>query len=235
MSEPIPDFEIYRTHMFEFKLRLTHCEKVANAPTSVIGLPALDYEFCFLQIRRMVELIAFSSVLRDEERYKRLREIEREADDRDHGDHSRDWETEAILKRLVAISPYCLPIPLKNKLNAIDGVFNFDRKNISVTHGRLIEIYKTCGGFLHGKNPFNKDFKELVSNGRRKYEGALKEIKKCTEYFRKLMWYHAAVSLEWQPGSDPKAPENPKSAWIVDFGDDATPSIIITIATARDA
>jgi hypothetical protein len=219
--------------MSEFKLRLTHCEKVANAPSPLLGLPALDSEFCFLQIRRMIELVAFSSVLRDEDRYKRLREIQRQENSRDHGDHSRDWEAPEILRRLAQISPYCLPIPLKPLTRGGAAVLNFDRKNISVTHGRLIEIYGICGGFLHGKNPFNKDYKNLVENERKKYADAYKEIKKSLAYFRKLMWYHAAVSLEWKPDDDPKSPANPKAAWIVDFGADEEFTVNMTIAKAN--
>jgi hypothetical protein len=183
----------------------------------------------------MVELIAFSSALRDENRYKRLREIQRQENSRDHGDHTRDWEAPEILRRLTQISPYCLPIPLKPLAKEGGPVLNFDRKNISVTHGRMIEIYGICGGFLHGRNPFNKDFKTLVENERKKYDGAHKEIKKCLDYFRKLMWYHAAVSLEWKPDDNPKDPANPKAAWIVDFGADEVPTIHITIAEANDA
>jgi hypothetical protein len=158
MNATVPVHEIYRTYMLEFKLRLQHCERIVGSSTPVTGLAALDSEFCFLQIRRLMEIITFSAFLRDEARYKKLRELQRLENPRDHGNHSRDWEAPEILRRLAQISPYCLPIPLKPSATRIGETLHLDRKGISVTHGRLIEIYGICGRFLHAKNPFDKDF-----------------------------------------------------------------------------
>jgi hypothetical protein len=231
-SPPVPPHEVYRTHMLEFKLRLEHCERISSASSPATGLQALDSEFCFLQIRRMVEIIAFSSVIRDESRYKRLREMQRENNNRDHGDHSKDWNAIEILQRLAQISPYCLPIPLKSKVTKHGKKVEFDRKNISVTHGRLIEVYKICGGYLHAKKPFNNDYNALVAEERQKYECAPVTIKKCLSYFRELMWYHAAVGLSWAQDENPKAPADPKSAWLIDFGGESQNTINIILAEA---
>ena len=229
----IPPVEVYRTHMVEFKLRLIHCEQVASAAKSTTGLAALDSEFCFLQLRRLVELIAFSSALRDEERYKTLRQVQRQSNPKDHGDHTRDWEAPEILRRMVQISPYCLPIPLKRETKQVGATIQFDTKNISVTHGRLIENYQICGGFLHAKNPFSQDYRFHVDRERKKYEGAKKEILKCLAFFRKLMWYHAAVSLSWTVGDDPMTAADPKAAWVVDFGADTDQLVNIVVAEAQ--
>ena len=229
----IPPVEVYRTHMLEFKLRLIHCERVASAAQSTTGLAALDSEFCFLQMRRLIELIAFSSALRDEGRYIALRQLQQQNNPKDHGDHSRDWEAPEILRRMVQISPYCLPIPLKNETKQAGAAIQFDRKNISVTHGRLIEIYQICSGFLHAKNPFSQDYRTHVDKERKKYEGAKKEILKCLAFFRNLMWYHAAVGLSWTAGDDPTTAADPKVAWLVDFGADADQFINIVVAEAQ--
>ena len=219
--------------MLEFKLRLIHCERVASATKPTTGLAALDSEFCFLQLRRLIELVAFSSALRDEERYRALRQIQQQSNPKDHGDHTRDWEAPEILRRMVQISPYCLPIPLKTETKKAGTAIQFDRKNISVTHGRLIEIYQICGGFLHAKNPFSQDYRAHVDKQRKKYEGARKEILKCLTFFRKLMWYHAAVSLSWTAGNDPMTAADPKAAWLVDFGADAEKLVNIVVAEAQ--
>lgn len=219
--------------MLEFKLRLIHCERVASETKPTTGLAALDSEFCFLQLRRLIELVAFSSALRDEERYRALRQIQQQSNPKDHGDHTRDWEAPEILRRMVQISPYCLPIPLKTETKKAGAAIQFDRKNISVTHGRLIEIYQICGGFLHAKNPFSQDYRVHVDKQRKKYEGARKEILKCLTFFRKLMWYHAAVSLSWTAGNDPMTAADPKAAWLVDFGADAEQLVNIVVAEAQ--
>lgn len=219
--------------MLEFKLRLVQCEQVASAPQPVTGLAALDSEFCFLQIRRLVELIAFSSALRDEKRYEALRKEQQQSNSKDHGDHTRDWEAPEILRRLAQISPHCLPIPLKTKATKTGSTIHFDRKSMSVTHGRLIEIYGICGGFLHGKNPFQPDYRVHVDKERKKYEDAGKEILKCLTYFRRLMWQHAAVGLSWSAGESPKGAGDPKIAWLIDFGVNTEQDIKITVAEAQ--
>ena len=229
----IPPLEVYRTHMVEFKVRLICCERVASATKPTTGFDALDSEFCFLQLRRLIELVAFSSALRDEERYRALRQIQQQNNPKDHGDHARDREAPEILRRMVQISPYCLPIPLKMETKKADAAIQFDRKNISVTHGRLIEIYQICGGFLHAKNPFSQDYQAHVDKERKKYEGARKEIHKCLTFFRKLMWNHAAVSLSWTVGDDPTTAADPKTAWLVDFGSDSDQLIKIVVAEAQ--
>ena len=233
MPLAIPPHEIYRTHMVEFKLRLVYSEQVASTAKTTTGLPSLDSEFCFLQIRRMVEIIAFSSALRDEERYKSLRKIQQKQNSKDHGDHTRDWEAPEILRRLAQISPYCLPIPLELQATKNGSIIHFDRKNISVTHGRLIEIYGICSGFLHTKNPFQSDFQAHVNKERKKYEGSNKEVLKFLRYFRKLMWNHAAAGIVWSPDADPKAAEEPKTAWLVDFGIDTVPHVDIVLSEAK--
>ncbi len=70
MNATVPPHEIYRTHMLEIKLRLQRAEFVLRSPSPVTGLASLDAEFCFLQIRRIVEIITFCAALRDEARYK---------------------------------------------------------------------------------------------------------------------------------------------------------------------
>lgn len=229
----IPPVEVYRTHMVEFKLRVIHCEQVAHAKKSTTGLAALDSEFCFLQLRRLVELVAFSSALREEERYKTFRQIQQQSNLKDHRDHTRDWEAPEILRRMVKLSPYCLPIPLKREAKQLGASIQFDTENILITHGRLIEIYRDCGGFLHAKNPFGQDYKSHVDEERKKYEGARKEIHKCLAYFRKLMWYHAAVGFSWTVGDDPIAAADPKTAWVVDFGADTDQLINIVVGEAQ--
>lgn len=232
MNAAVPVHEIYRTHMLEFKLRLQLTEQVSAAKSPVTGLATLDAEFCFLQLRRMVELITFSAAVRDEDRYKKLRELQKQENGRDHGDYTKDWEVPEILKRLSEISLHFLPIPIKKMSRSQATKLHIDRKSLSVTHGRLIEIYKTASGFLHGKNPLGKDFTQLVITERMKYEKAHAEIQRCLKFFRNLMWHHAAIGLEWSDHLDPRELANPQRAWLIDFGDENAQGIAIVLAEA---
>ncbi len=232
MNTTVPAHEIYRTHMLEVKLRLQQAEFVARSTSPITGLASLDAEFCFLQIRRIIEIITFSAALRDEARYKKLRELQKTEDKRDHGDHTKDWEAADILERLHEIGLYFLPIPIKQIARTGAGAHHIDRTSMSVTHGRLIEIYKQCSGFLHVKNPLGKDFQALVNAERIKYEGAHREIQRCLQFIRSIIWHHAAIGLEWSDELDPREPANPQKAWIVDFGRDDQSGIAI-VAEAK--
>ncbi|WP_124522284.1 MULTISPECIES: hypothetical protein [unclassified Burkholderia] len=230
----VPPHEIYRTHMLELKLRLRRTEAVAKATSAVTGLAALDAEFCFLQIRRMIELVTFSAALREETRYRKLREIQRVERPRDHGDPTKDWEAAEILKRLSEISAHSLPIPIKAISGTGPGTWHIDRSATSVTHGRLIEIYKKCGGFLHAKNPIGRSFPTFVEEERARYDCAPTEIQRCLQFLRELVWRHAVVSLEWFDDLDPREPANPQAAWLVDLGDEDQQSISIVLAEAMN-
>ncbi len=218
--------------MMEAKGRLLAAELVSQSSTPVTGLQALDMEFCFLQIRRILEAITFSAMVREEQRYSRLRKQQHQDNCRDHGDPSKDWNAQEILKRLVSLSAYALPIPIARATQQHSGITHFDRHQISVNHGRLIEMYKMCGGFLHAKSPLVADYVALVNSERAKYERAPVEIQRALEFLRKLLWHHAVIQLDWSDPNDPRCPDSPWSAWLVDFGADHGRDVIIILAEA---
>ena len=233
MSTKVPTHEMYRTLMLEIKIRLTRTDAVLQSKEPVTGLTSLDAEFCFLQVRKIVELITFSAALRDEERYKRLRELQKKENPRDHGDHAKDWEAAKILKRLREITPHFLPIPIKKISSNAPGSFHIDRTSTPVTHGRLIEIYVQCGSYLHARNPLGKDFLKLVNLERSKYEAATSEALKCIKFIKSLIWYHAAIGLEWSDELDPRELANAQRAWLVNFGQEDGEAIEMILAEAK--
>lgn len=218
--------------MAEAKLRLLAAERVSQSSLSLTGLPSLDMEFCFLQIRRVIEAIAFSAMVREEERYGKHREQQRHQNERDHGDPSRDWHAPEILKRLVYLSSHALPIPLGKATRHTSGLVHYDRHQIAVNHGRLIELYEQCGGYMHGKSPLVDDFIALVTKERMKYEQAPKAVKRALGFLRKLLWHHAVIKLDWTNPDDPKALDSPRSAWIVDFGANDDQEVTLVLAEA---
>lgn len=218
--------------MVEAKLRLLAAERVSKSSTSLTGLPSLDMEFCFLQIRRVVEAIAFSAMVREEERYGKHRQQQRQLNQRDHGDPSKDWHAPEILKRLVSLSPHALPIPIAKATRQSSGLVHYDSHQINVNHGRLIEMYERCGGYMHGKSPLVDDFVALVAAERTKYVQAPEEVRRSLEFLRKLLWHHAVIQLDWSNPDDPKSPDGPRSAWIVDFGSNEEQHVTLVLAEA---
>lgn len=219
--------------MAEAKVRLLAAEKVSKSNTPVTGFTTLDSEFCFLQIRKIIELITFSAIKREESRYTKLREQDHEANSRDHGNPAKDWHAPEILKRLVTLSPHALPIPFAKVTKSGPGQTHFERNNISVSHGRLIELYEKCGGFMHAKNPLVDDYLSHVESERSKNEAAPEEVRRALKFLRKLLWQHVVVQLDWSDPENPKVVDDPVSAWIVDFGvtNDAQIKLIIGAAT----
>ena len=66
--------QIYRSMMLDIKIRIREIDRKLAATDS--HLSSLDVEFCFLQARKIVEQICFSSILCDQNRYKDFRLIE---------------------------------------------------------------------------------------------------------------------------------------------------------------
>ena len=172
-------------------------------------------------------------MFREEKRYKKLRNLQREKNTKDHGEASKDWEAAEILKRLVNISPYALPIPIAKATETEAGVFHYERQKIEVNHGRLIEIYKQCGGYLHGKNPLVGNFVSLVNSEKRKYKGAPVQIRRALTFLRKLLWCHAAITQDWTDTENPTSIDNPKEAWILNFGENASYEIQLIIGEGK--
>ena len=230
MAQTVPAHEIYRTQMSDAKLRILAAERVIVSYSPVTGLAALDLEFCFLQIRRIIESITFGALVREQSRYSALREIEKAGNDRDHGDPARDWQAPEILKRLVALSPHALPIPHKDPVEVAPGQFHFDRQGLEVNHSRLIDLYKRAGGYLHARNPLSGEFSKVIALERKKYEEAPAEIRRALEFLRGLLWRHAVVNLESHGEDDPRTPGSPQQAWLVDFGSNTLPNVGLTLA-----
>ena len=231
-TRAVESHQVYRTHMAEAKLRILAAERMSKATTPITGLQALDSEFCFLQIRKVIELITFSAIKREEGRYSKLREQDGLSNQRDHGNAAKDWQAPEILKRLVGLSPHVMPIPISKATQSNPGVTHFERHNISVNHGRLIELYERCGGHMHAKNPLVADYAAHVASERAKYESAPKEVRKALEFLRKMLWQHAVVQLNWSDPTNPTAADGPESAWLIDFGASEDEHVVLVIAAA---
>lgn len=224
--------EVYYTQMVEAKLRLLAIEKILNAVMPISGLVAFDSEFCFLHIRKIIELITFSAISREKSRYKKLRKQDHQANPKDHGNAAKDWQSPNILKRLMSLSPYVLPIPITHAIQTGSNTFHFERHTMSVTHSRLIELYKMCSSYMHSKNPLDTDYVVQVEMERAKYQVAPVEIRRAQEFLRKLLWQHAVVQLDWTDRENPKAIDDPKSAWLLDFETLVDEQIILIVGEA---
>ncbi|AUI88837.1 hypothetical protein BS333_20910 (plasmid) [Vibrio azureus] len=226
----VQPYQIYQSMMLEVKVRIRAVDECLSKHSEKSSLPPLDAEFCFLQLRKIVEQVCFSSVLCDKNKYKEFRRIEGEESDI-NGDFTKDWNARVILQKLNSISPHFMPIPL-GQSQFSDGLHQIQRKDIKATHGELIKIYKKCGDFMHIPKPFSEDYDSHISRYKQKYASSKNTIESYISYLKDLLWNHAAIGLEFNPGENPLTPGNPKNAWLVDFGDYSSDDISIAIAIA---
>ncbi len=103
-----------------------------------------NIEFCVLQYRKILELIALSSLVPDADLYRQ------QLDNID-----KMWNARYIIKDLERINPNFYPIPIvsdpKDKSNWLDQDKPYLNKEL------FIKIYDRCGKFMHEVTPFVSD------------------------------------------------------------------------------
>ena len=221
--------DIYLNQMTEVKWRLKATSRILGAKKPLTLSIDADNESAMLQVRKIIELITFSAIVADEQRYQRSRELDAQANQRDHGDYTLDWKAPDILQRLAKISPHFLPRPIGSLVTASDGTAQFTDGKAKITHDRLIELYKTAGGHLHISNPYKVGATDAE---KRKRAEARAFLIKEVSWLESVIWDHGKIGLAWDPNSDPHASERPEQAWIVSFGQKQTDHIRMTLATA---
>lgn len=202
--------QLYRSHMVEVKRRFRAIQRILGAKKPRTLSAEFDDEFMWLQLRQIVELVAYSAIAADEERYAALR---REQDK--NSDYRVDSKPVKVLQHLRKISPHFLPKSLGNMSVQPDGVKHFEQGPEVAMLDRFLDIHDTAGQHLHATNPFNEeDVKDLKA----RLVVSRKRIETETRYLRGVLWDHAKVGLQFQPGASPREQENAELAWIVKFG-----------------
>jgi hypothetical protein len=222
-------YQIYQSMMLGIKVRIRaidHCLKKNNGTLSTF-----DTEFCFLNSRMIIEQICFSSILCDKKRYEDFRSLERETGSKDHGNYVKDWKAPMILKKMRDISPHFMPRPLgQRKTN--DDTHHYD-SGFQATHAELIDMWEKCGSFLHVSKPFGEGYESHIDKTEEKYSAGSAAIESYSQYFKDLLWDHAAIGLEYEPedgGLNSVEAANPITAWLVHFGDDSSDVISVKVA-----
>jgi hypothetical protein len=208
--------------MVEVKRRFRAIDRILGAKKPRTLSAEFDDELMWLQLRQIVELVAYSAVAADEERYAALR---REQDK--NSDYRVDSKPAKVLQHLSKISPHFLPKSLGTMVAQSDGVKHFEQGPEVAMLDRFLEIHDTAGQHLHAINPFNeqdvKDLKARLAVARRRIETE-------TRYLKGVLWDHAKVGLQFQPGASPRELENAEQAWIVKFGPADTDAVQMILA-----
>ena len=221
--------QLYQKQMIEVKRRLLAIDRILGAKKGKPRTLTSDYdnEFMWLQLRKVVELIAFSAIAADKDRYVALRH---QQDPRSN--FQNDWRAEKILTHLSNINPKFLPQAIGQMKTQSDGSKHFEGLSSSqkATLDRLVLIHQTAGDYLHASNPFDPDAEQHESDFR---AGARERIETEYTYLKDILTEHYKIGLEFQAGDDPTALDNPKHAWIVVLGKLDAPTIQMVQANAK--
>lgn len=214
--------QLYRDHMIEVKRRLRAIDRILGAKKPRTLTAEFDDEFMWLQLRQIVELVAYSAIAADEERYAALRQEQDK-----NADYRVDSKPAKVLKHLSQISPHFLPKSLGVMVPQADGTKHFESGPEVAVLERFLDIHDTAGQHLHAINPFNEeDVKDLEV----RLAAARRRIETETRYLKGVLWDHAKVGLQFQPGASPRELENAEQAWIVKFGAPDTDGIQMVLA-----
>jgi hypothetical protein len=100
-----------------------------------------NIEFCILQIRKILELIALSSLVSDADIYRQ-----------ELGRLERMWNAKLIFKDLERINPEFYPHPIY--ISPEDKTRCLEREEPYLTKEKFVYVYDRCGRFLHEDSPF---------------------------------------------------------------------------------
>lgn len=219
--------ERYHAAMVEVKQRLRAVSSTLGAKKPGTLTDETDNEFMWLQLRKVVELVAFAGISSDEARYAALR-----AEAKDNPDYTRDWKVGDILRRLAKITPHFLPIPIGSVQVLSEGQWHFDAGKEKQTLERFVEIYERAGEYLHVPNPFGEAslarHGELLATSR-------DQLKADVQYLTGVLWTHAKVGLEFAPeGGEPREAASPISAWLVRLGQPDNDDVHVVLAEGID-
>ena len=177
------DTERYSACMDEIKLRADLIHKIIQSRVS-LGSELFDGEIICLQIRKILELIALSSLVANKEKYAAAYEK-----------FQFHWKANKILEALGKINPDFYPTPVKISQKGKVGENNFWHlehiKDGYLTKDEFIKLLDICSDALHIWNPYNPR-KRIIN-----FELSVDEWMKKIECLLQIHSMHLADSKDY--------------------------------------
>ncbi|MGC3983117.1 MAG: hypothetical protein QM808_17830 [Steroidobacteraceae bacterium] len=137
------DIEIYCGYMAEIRDRVNVIENVLNGVLAGIP-PFVATEVVNLQFRKVLELIAFSTLAANKEAYASA-----------HENFSKHWRAKKILEEISKLNPDFYPMALDPPEEVGPGRKHFPRPDGGfLTHDEFVALYDSASGVLHTSNPY---------------------------------------------------------------------------------
>lgn len=141
-----PDAEKYCGLMEELKFRMEVVDYFISGRGHAVYQPATIESAC-LQLRKILELVAFGSLVANVEAYNSV-----------YSKVSKKWHAAEILEELERVNPEFYPSPVVEVPSTIPGVLLRHEKRGPgyLTKEDFPEVYGRCGVIAHAANPFGK-------------------------------------------------------------------------------
>lgn len=147
------------------------------------GNTRIDIESACLQLRKILELIAYAAIAPYLSRYKQLRQ-------NSYGrskDFREDYHAKKIFECLEKINPYFYPRPINPPLKDKDVITNLTvYKGTYLDKCRFYTLYDQVCCLMHADNPWGAI---------KKYENFRKRIRENVKLIRALLKWHVTIIL----------------------------------------
>jgi hypothetical protein len=137
------DTNLYTNCMEEVRFRLNFVKELP-ARNGSTGFQLIDQELVFLQLRKIVELIAFSSLTANKAKYGAA-----------YKKFATVWNAKELLRDLEEMNPEFYPLPVQPPQVQSDGTKHCAAVDDSLTKEDFVSLYDLASTFLHVGNPFS--------------------------------------------------------------------------------
>ena len=139
------NMQIYRKCMGDIRTRLNALSWLLQEDPLTQGNSLLTMELAFLQLRRVLEIVAFSSLTAHERKYAEA-----------YKNYHQHWRAKDMLKVVERLNPHFYPRPLEAP-TVINGRWHYEvMKDGFLTRDEFGRAYDDCSLVLHTSNPFSK-------------------------------------------------------------------------------
>jgi len=115
-----------------------------------LGFMPIHVEVVYLQYRKILELIAFGSLVANFDVYSQAR-----------ASYARDWHARRIVEAIEKLNPNFYPEPV-NQVDTPGERASVRLDKVTEPYLSLeefIKLYEICGGVLHSENPYGDNYK----------------------------------------------------------------------------
>ena len=223
-----PEARLYFNQMVEVKRRLTAIDRILGAKkgTSRTLSQDTDNEFGWLQVRKIIELVTYSAIASDFERYSALRALT-------NGRVEDDQHAKKILNRLSGLNPKFLPLPQGAMVVQPDGAKHFEGLDEvqQATLERFSDLFDEASEHLHSANPFVPEAQLKERNLR---QASRDNLIRARDYMKVALWSHYKMGLEFKTGDDPRVLDNFKTVYLVNLNKPDQENITMHLATRKN-